>query len=312
MTKPILTRTAFDASRQFIEQQGRPLEIARFHYAFNGASADSVVTALKEFQNPDGGFGHGLEPDLRTNDSSALCTSIAFQVLRSINGTSDHELVSGAISYLLKTLDQKEWHWPIIPKSAQQSPHAPWWDQSEDEEPESFSLNPTAEILGYLYDYQHLVPATIISHVSERVMGALSPANEIEMHDLLCCLRLMKTKTLPNELRKQIRQALTQQLDGTIEQDPAKWEGYCLRPLQVIDAPDSPFMAGMEDAVAANLAYEIATQRKDGAWLPTWSWGDMFPDAWQQAHQDWSGVITIEKLLVLKQFGCIEGISQPT
>ncbi len=62
-------------------------------------------------------------------------------------------------------------------------------------------------------------------------MGALSPTNKIEVHDLLCCLRLMKTKTLPNEFREQIRQALAQQLDGTIEQDPAKWEGYCLRPL---------------------------------------------------------------------------------
>ncbi|MFG6093760.1 hypothetical protein SPB21_00810 [Leptothoe sp. ISB3NOV94-8A] len=308
MIQPILTRTALEASQQFIEQKGRPLEIARFHHAFNGASADSVVTALKEFQNPDGGFGHGLEPDLRTNDSSALCTSIAFQVLRSINGTSDHEVVSVAIAYLLKTLDQKEWHWPIIPKSAQQSPHAPWWEQSDDEETsELFSLNPTAEILGYLYDYQHLVPETIISQVSERVMGALSNTEQMGMHDLLCCLRLMRTKTLPDEFREQIRQAVAQQIDGTIEKNSAAWEGYCLRPLQVIDAPDSPFMAGMEEAVTANLAYEISTQGEEGAWLPTWSWGDMFPDAWQQAHQDWSGVITVETLLVLKRFGCLEG-----
>ncbi|NEZ57092.1 hypothetical protein [Adonisia turfae] len=310
MIQPILTRTALEASQQFIEQKGRPLEIARFHHAFNGASADSVVAALKEFQNPDGGFGHGLEPDLRTNDSSALCTSIAFQVFRSINGTSDHEVVSVAIAYLLKTLDQKEWHWPIIPKSAQQSPHAPWWEQSDDEETsELFSLNPTAEILGYLYDYQHLVPETIISQVSERVMGALSNTEQMGMHDLLCCLRLMKTKTLPDEFREQIRQAVAQQIDGTIEKNSAAWEGYCLRPLQVIDAPDSPFMAGMEEAVTANLAYEISTQSEEGAWSPTWSWGDMFPDAWQQAHQDWSGVITVETLLVLKRFGCLEGVS---
>ena len=310
MTQAMLTRTALEASRQFIEQKGRPLEIARFHYAFNGASANSVVAALKEFQNPDGGFGHGLEPDLRTNDSSALCTSIAFQVLRSINGTSDHECVSGAIAYLLKTLDQKEWHWPIIPKSAQQSPHAPWWEQSDEEEKsELFSLNPTAEMLGYLYDYQHLVPETIISQISERVMGALSNTEQIAMHDLLCCLRLMKTKTLPDEFREQIRQAVAQQIDGTVEKDSAAWEGYCLRPLQVIDVPDSPFIAGMEEAVEANLAYEISNQGEEGAWLPTWSWGDMFPDAWQQARQDWSGVITVETLLVLKRFGCLKDVS---
>jgi hypothetical protein len=126
MTKTMLTRNAFDASRKLIETQARPLEITRFHHAFDGGSAGTVIEALKSFQNADGGFGHSLEPDLRASESSALCTSIAFQILRSIHAASSEPLVSNGISYFLNTLDKQELHWRSIPPSAQQSPHAPW------------------------------------------------------------------------------------------------------------------------------------------------------------------------------------------
>ena len=98
-------------------------------------------------------------------------------------------------------------------------------------------------------------------------------------------------------------------VDGTVACDPAQWEGYSLRPLQVVDAPGSPFMAGIEDAVEANLDYEISSQKEDGSWTPTWSWGDAYPDHWRKAQLEWSGVITLEKLLILKKFNRIEDIA---
>jgi hypothetical protein len=310
MTAQMLTQRSFEVSRQFIEQRGRSLDGARFCYAFDGAPSDTVIAELKHFQNPDGGFGHGLEPDLRTEKSSVLCTSIAFQVLRSIPIDPNHEIVASAIAFLLETFDYNENHWPIIPKAAQHSPHAPWWERSADEEQTpAFSLNPTAEILGYLYEYQHRVPETIIMLVTERVNVALSDDDDIEMHELLCLLRLMKTKALPDEFREQIYQTLARHIGETVERDPSQWAGYCLRPLQVVDAPDSPFMKELGGAIAANLDYEIETQGEDGSWKPTWSWGDMYPEAWERAGQDWSSAITLETVLTLKRFGRIEGLT---
>jgi len=66
-------------------------------------------------------------------------------------------------------------------------------------------------------------------------------------------------------------------------------------------------MAGIEDAVAENPDYEISSQNEDGSWTPTWSWGDAYPDTWEKARLEWSGVITLEKLLILKRFNRIEG-----
>ena len=309
MTKTMLTKAAFEASRQFIETTARPLEIARFRHAFDGASVILVFDTLKSYQNPDGGFGHALEPDLRANESSVLCTSIAFQVLTSIHATPDQALVTAGIAYLLETLDREKCHWRIIPGEAEHSPHAPWWNQAgREKEFDSFSLNPTAEILGYLYDYLGEAQSDILSLVSKQVISHLSGLEKIEMHDLLCCFRLQQTKTLPEEIDRPIHQKLNQLIDVTISYDPAQWKEYGLRPLQVVDDPSSPFMHGREESVAANLEYEISSQNEDGSWTPTWSWGDAYPKDWILAYRDWSGVLTLEKLLLLERYHRIEGI----
>ena len=39
--------------------------------------------------------------------------------------------------------------------------------------------------------------------------------------------------------------------------------------MNFIDIPNSTFIAGVEETVAANLAYGIATRGENCAWLPT-------------------------------------------
>lgn len=310
MTASMLTYEAFEASRQFIETTARPLEIARFRHAFTGGSVEAVFDALRKFQNSDGGFGHALEPDLRAEESSALCTSIAFQVLRSTQTKPDQADAAMGIQFFMETLDRAEGHWRIIPTSAERSPHAPWWNQTGCEgEFDRFSLNPSAEILGYLYDYQELIPRDILSFLSDRLLSHLSGLEEIEMHDLLCCIRLLQTETLPEEIHEPLRQKLAVIFPRTVACDPEQWSGYSLRPLQVVDGPESPFMSELKDAVATNLDYEISLQNRDGSWIPTWTWEGAYPDDWKIAQREWAGIITLDKLLQLRIFGRIEGIS---
>ena len=309
MTVTMLTKNAFEASRRYIVSTARPLDIARFHLAFDGAPVISVLDALISYQNPDGGFGHALEPDLRAPESSILCTSLAFQVLRSIGATPDLTLVSSGITYLLKTLDRQKATWRIIPAAAERSPHAPWWNQSgREQEFDSFSLNPTAEILGYLYDYLGDSHREILALVSDRVITHLASLEKIEMHELLCCLRLLQSESLPPEVDRPIRQKVLQLVDLTLSYDPAQWKVYGLRPLQVVEEPASPFMNGREEMVAVNLDYEISSQNSDGSWPLTWSWGGAFPDDWKSASRDWLGIITLDKLMLLKRFHRIEGM----
>jgi hypothetical protein len=305
----MLSREQFDAAHRFLSTKGRPLEHARFQHAFQGASAELVLTELRKFQNSDGGFGHALEPDLRTPESSALYTSVAFQLLRDLNVLKTPPMVSSGLDFFLTTFNQQQASWRIIPEIAEQSPRAPWWYQQERKERfETFSLNPTAEILGYLYDYQETVPDDVIALVTEQVFANLRDADNLEMHEILCLLRLFRTETLAERYKQEIFAKVKAQL-SELARTPEQWQTYGLRPVQVVTVPTSVFMAGLEDAVADNLNYDISTQHASGCWEPLWQWDDTYPDAWAQAKQEWSGVLTLDKLLTLKRFGRIEGLT---
>ena len=76
----LLSGDAQERARAFINTQGRPLERALYSYHFDDGSAEAVLAELGHYRNDDGGFGHGIEPDLQTPDSSVLGTTVALQI----------------------------------------------------------------------------------------------------------------------------------------------------------------------------------------------------------------------------------------
>ena len=92
-----LTKSAYEKAVTFLNEQARPLEKALYAYHFANAPASSVLEALAGFQNDDGGFGHGLECDIRLADSSVIATTIAFQRFREIHAPADHPVVQQGV-----------------------------------------------------------------------------------------------------------------------------------------------------------------------------------------------------------------------
>lgn len=303
-----LTKESFEKAKRWILENGRPLEKALMKFHFDSESSQRGIDALKTFQNKDGGFGNAIEPDLRTSASSILGTSIAFQVLRSLmDENKDLNIVKSAIQFILKNYNETDQSWRIIPNEAENLPHAPWWNQTGREGNfQGFHLNPTAEILGYLYDYKDFVSDEMLWTLSARVLNGLKSLREIEMHDFLCCKRLFESNNLVDTFRQEVESELIRLLDSCIVKDSAKWGGYGLRPLQVADSPDSVFFNKLQESVEENLDYEVDTQDSSGVWFPTWSWGDNFPDEWNKAKKEWMGIVTLDKLNLLRKFGRIE------
>ena len=80
-----------------MQRVGRPLEQDQLRYYFGDGTVDEVLGELSKFQNDDGGFGHAMEPDILMPNSSLLCSSVAFRVLRELEVSDDSEIVHSAI-----------------------------------------------------------------------------------------------------------------------------------------------------------------------------------------------------------------------
>ena len=67
--------------KDFIWNNARSLERAIFARRFCAGSGKRILEILRNDQNPDGGFGHALEPDLRAPDSQPLFVEFALRTL---------------------------------------------------------------------------------------------------------------------------------------------------------------------------------------------------------------------------------------
>lgn len=80
-----LSHDQYAQARRFLLESPRPLEAALFRYRFEEGDAAAVYSELARFQNPDGGFGNALEPDIHAQASSVVATTTALQLLRMVH-----------------------------------------------------------------------------------------------------------------------------------------------------------------------------------------------------------------------------------
>ena len=301
-----LTYAAFQSAKNFIMDQGRALDQKRFKFHFEAGSANAVLTELASYQNDDGGFGNSLEPDIRTSASSAIATTVGFQVLREIRAPVGHALVRKGIEYFVATYDESRQVWPIIPPEVNEAPHAPWWNyKSSAESFGQFLTNPRAEIVGYLHEFGNGVPTKLLKPLTVVILGHLdSLTDEMEMHDILCFVRLAETEALPN--RDKVWEKLARAAALRVARNAEQLTGYVLKPLWLVSSPESPLAAELKNEVAMNLDFEIEKQGEDGSWSPNFSWGDQCPETWQTAKKEWQSRFTVDTLKTLRDFGRIE------
>ncbi len=164
----------FTRAQTFIRRYARPLDRAIFNYVFDLAPAAQVLAELKPYQNIDGGFGHGLEPDFRLSTSSPMATSIALQAAALVDAPADHPLVRGAINYLAGTCDRGGFFWHSIGLEVNDEPHAPWWHKSNLTAPSDEEWpNPSAELYGYLCRWGVNIDADLLAGLERRALASL-------------------------------------------------------------------------------------------------------------------------------------------
>jgi hypothetical protein len=292
------------SARAFLQERARPLERATFAHDFENGPAWPVVDALSRFANPDGGFGHGLEPDAVTGASGALATSVALHRLAEVGAAVDHPLVRGAVAYLEATLDPTTRTWRIVPEATGEAPHAPWWaDEGLEERFHGFVLNPKADLVAQLYALGPAADEAWLDLLAEDVVREVEAraAVGLEMHDLIGVVQLLDAPNVSPGLRARLRTLVVPIAEAAVGRTPDDWAGYGLKPLALAPHPAAALAGVLAEPVAAQLDHLIATQAPDGAWWPVWSWGEE-SEAWAASRVAWAGMLTLDALRQLRAY----------
>ena len=76
-----------NAAVTFLATHGRILERRRMQLLLGEGTAEDVLTALDAYRTADGGYGWGLEPDLRSTTSQPVAAMHALEVLAEVRDT---------------------------------------------------------------------------------------------------------------------------------------------------------------------------------------------------------------------------------
>jgi hypothetical protein len=304
-----LRSEAFERARHFLNTQARPLERALFAHRFEGAPLSGVPVELARFQNQDGGFGHALEPDLRTPSSSALATGIGLRLLAELGCAASHPMVEQAVAYLLSTFDEQARVWRVVPADTHSYPHAPWWHDEDGRLArvfDDFRVIPRALIAGLLHHYSALVPTRWLDAITAETVQYIDNVEVLATgggSDLEYTVYLAEAENLPPRHAARLKARIQEDLPALVVRDPARWDSYCITPLRAVRSPQSLGAELIQDELQMHLDYQIAHQTLEGTWDPTWTWRGAYPEAWAQARLEWRGHLTLETLTQLRAFG---------
>ncbi|HWO78259.1 MAG TPA: hypothetical protein VNM69_20530 [Bacillus sp. (in: firmicutes)] len=307
-----ISNKAVCKSSKWIKRNARPLEAARWEYFFEGYSQDQVIHYLSAFQNKDGGFGHGIEPDFWSPYSSPMATWAAGQILIEIGANPTDEIVKSMISYLVNTYDKETGMWASVLPETNQYPHAPWWHWEEGVQ-EKWMFNPSAELAAFLVHWSSEESETseIGWSAIEKAIDRLMKANEMERHEINNYQQLIKIMNLHKTTfntrfhysLSEVSNKVMSFVEKSVEWDASEWStGYKSLPLDFIDSPEHPLSEKFSDLIEQNLNFYIETISDEGTWDISWNWGG-YPEEFAVSRRYWKGILTVNRYKLLKSFG---------
>lgn len=303
-----LSKNRFKEIRNSIIEYGRPLEKSLFEKYFYNGSEQDIINELKKFQNEDGGFGHGLESDFKLPYSSPMATSVGIRHLSGLDKLEEaKEMIKEAISYLESCFDKKRNGWFALSKEVNNFPHAPWWHYNEDEGMTIIDKswgNPSAEIIAYLYKYRGYVKNLDVDSLVEFAINCFE--NKLDFnseHEIYCYIKLYEI--LPNDLQKRLGNRIQVAINQVIEYEEEEWVEYVPTPLDFVSSPDLCKFGVKESKLADNLDFVIKQLEIDTKINPPWGQSFYMEDL-KPAYNEWIGVLTLNALIILDNYGRLE------
>ena len=233
-----------------------------------------------------------------------MATSIGLKYLQLAEKEPEGiEMIRKAVAYLEDSYDEERKGWFSVTKEVNEYAHAPWWTFDENTKMSMIDSNwgnPSSELIGYLYRYKKYLKKLNIDELVGHAIYHYNHVTEYESeHEIYCYIRLY------NQLNKKDRKRIKGQLDHAVDKlmnpDMEQWIKYVPMPLNFFEADSEDFFGIHINDFNNNLNYFVKELEDKGHILPVWTWGE-FPDEWEEAKNQWTGVLTLEAMIKLKRF----------
>lgn len=290
-------RTDTNAATSFLATHGRLLDQRRLRLLLEHGDGDVVLAALEAYRNPDGGYGWGLEPDLRSDGSQPAAAMHALEVLAEVapvttspravelcDWLQQHTLADGSLPFALPIADP--------------SGCAPFWTQAD---PGTSSLQMTAQVAANAHLLGRHQPEVAahpwLSAATEYCLDAVRRIDgEPHAYELMFALRFLDAvvdrvpaaQVLLERLGRSLPASGSMHVEGGAEDET-------LHPLSFAPSPGRPVRELFsDDVIAADLERLAAQQQPDGGWLV--DFGSYSP----AAALEWRGYTTVHAVQILR------------
>jgi hypothetical protein len=287
------------AAAGFLASAGRVLDRRRFELLFGEGSPEPVLAAVDGYRNPDGGYGWGLEPDLRSATSQPGGALHALEVLADVAPATTER--ARELCDWLAAVSLPDGGLPFALPVPDPAACAPFWTGAD---PTRSSLQITAVVAATAHQVAAADPAVARHPWLDRATGyCLSAIGEVDGRthamELAFATRFLDAAAQARpeavELVERLRAVVPD--DGLLHVAGGAADEY-MRPLDFAPLPGGPartlFASGV---VEAELDRLVEGQQADGGWAV--DFGSFSP----AAALEWRGHRTVQALLLLRANG---------
>jgi hypothetical protein len=285
------------AAKDFMATHARLLDRRRFGLVNGETDPSAALAALDGYRNPDGGYGWGLEPDLRCSESQPGAAHHAFEVFEEIAPATAPQATE--LCEWLDSISLPDGGLPMALPMTMTAGSAPWW---RDADQSASSLQITAVAAAGAQCVAAHDPAVAAhpwleraTHYCLRAIEALDDAPSAYV--LAFSLRFLDVVHDSRPEAPDLLHRLGTYVpdDGLIRLSGGA-EDEMLRPLDIAPYPDRPVRDLLAaDVIATDLERLARQQQEDGGWIVDYL--QMSP----AGSMDWRGYATVRAIDILRR-----------
>jgi hypothetical protein len=284
-----------DAAAGFLARHGRMVDRRRFELVLGRGDPAAAVAAVNAYRNPDGGYGWGLEPDLRSATSQPGGALHAFEVFADLAPTVAPE--AATLCDWLDSVTLPGGGLPFALPVPDPAGCAPFWVDADQRTP---SLQITAVVAAVAHEVARHDPAVAGHPWLERATGYCLRAiadlpDEPFAIELAFAVRLLDVIAVDRPEAARLLSALGRHIpdDGLVPVVGGA-PGESMRPFDFAPHPDGPARRLFHpDVIAAEHTRLAQQQRSDGGWEVD------FASYSPAAELEWRGHATVRAVSIL-------------